>query len=346
MAESNEYEGVNNRRRRATDRRANSDAYSAPTQGLARMATLAALLIITIYTAFAVFQAVSQPQMTTAANQVLAPRTETISAHLDAEASDLRGGVLAARALIRGEVQQPSDAIKTGLAATGGAALAMAVVGEQGVIATAGKAGGVDWLKLDRLAEMSAKDVWLGSSQTKEASLATATATHTIKGVRRIIAVGDPARVTAWLSKDRIEVIATPEGAVIAASTGAAPGDQLGAALGIAPTELNLEGGLKRGKLSDGHSLDVAARPALGGALFIVAAAGSGSNEFSSLQLQLARLLAVWGASMLLGLLLITQSRKAEAGGNALVLAVDGNRDGAIAMGHDAKLLGCPHLGT
>jgi len=87
----------------------------------------------------------------------------------------------------------------------------------------------------------------------------------------------------------------------------------MGAALGLTPTELNLEGGLKRGKLADGQDLDVAARPAMGGALYTIAAAPSGPDEVTSLQLQLGRLLAVWGASMVVGILLITQSRKAEA---------------------------------
>ena len=152
MAESSEYAGVKDRRRRATDRRAHHDAYSAPTQGLARIATLAALLVITIYTAFASYQAVTQPQMATLINQALPHRSETLAARLDAETADLRGGVLAARTLIRGEVQQPGDAIKTGLAATGGAGLAMAVVSDQGVLASTGATRGIDWLKLNKIA--------------------------------------------------------------------------------------------------------------------------------------------------------------------------------------------------
>ena len=313
MAESENFVGVKDRRRRATDRRADADAYSAPTQGLARVATLAALLVLSIYTGFASYQAVTQPQAATLINQALPHRSETLAARLDSEASDLRGGVLAARTLIRAEVQQPDDAIKTGLATTGGAGIAMAVVGEQGVLFTTGNANGIDWLQLDKLAETSAKDVWLGASQSTSAGLVAATATHTVKGLRRIIVVGDPARVSAWLSKDAIEVVANPDGHVIAASGGAAPGDQLSATLGLAPSELNLEGGLKHGKLADGSKLDVAARPALGGAIYTIAAAPSGPNEATSLQLQLARLLAVWGASMVVGVLLITQSRKAEA---------------------------------
>ena len=295
------------------DRRTNPNTYPVAAQILARILTLAVLLVLTIYTAFASYEALTQPQAATLINQALPHRSATLSAHLDAEAAALQGGVLAARALIRGEVQQPADAIKTGLATTGSAGRAMAVVGSQGVIASTGNTDGIDWLKLNRLAEMSAKDVWLGSSQTAKSGLAAAAATFTVKGLQRIIVVEDPDRIAAWLDRSRIEVVVAQDGRVVTASSNAGPGDQLSAVLGISVSELNLEGGMKHGKLVDGRKLDIAARPALGGALYAIAAAPFAPSEETSLQLTLGRLFAVWGTSMLLGTLLITQSRRAEA---------------------------------
>ena len=313
MAESSAYVGKTNRRRRFSDRRAPAGAYSAPNQSLARMVILAALLLMTIYSGFASYKLVNQPPPGTLAQEALHHRTETLAARLDEEVSDLRGGVLAARTLIRDEVQQPSDAIRTGLAATAGSGLAMAVVGEQGVIASTGNTSGVDWLELNQAADASAKDVWLGPSQSLKAGLVAAAATHTVKGVRRVIVVGDPSRLSAWFAKDNIEAVVTPEGRVVAASGQISAGAQLGTALGLGPSDLNLEGGFVRGKLADGQKLDVAARPALGGAIYALAARPVAPSEFSAQQFELGRLLAVWGASILLGVLLISQSRKAEA---------------------------------
>ncbi|OXE37280.1 MAG: ATPase [Phenylobacterium zucineum] len=304
---------MRSRRRQTGDRRAHPDVYSAPTQGLTRSTTLAALLVFTIYTMFAVYKVVTQPQPGTLAQQALSHRTETLAARLDEEAADLRGGVLAARSLIRDDVQQPSDAIKTGLAATAGMGLAMAVVDGQGVIATTGNDRGINWLELNNRAESSAKDVWLGPWQAGKSGLAAAAATHTLKGVRRVIVAGDPARLSAWFAKDKAEMVVTPQGALVAVSDSAAQGDQLSTALGLEPKDLNLDGGLALGRLPDGRAMNVAARPALGGTLYAVATAPAVPNEIRSLQLELGRLLAVWGASILLGILLITQSLKAEA---------------------------------
>ena len=295
-------------------RRRRSDAASAAPapQSMARLAILATLLLLAIYTGIAVVRVRSQPQTATIANMALPQRAEALAAHLDTEAASLRGGMLATRDLLARDLQQPIDAAQMGLAATAGAGLAVGIIRDQGVVAVAGKDAGIDWARLVKAAEAVDRDIWLGAADPSRAGLAVVARVNTSKGRTWVVAVGESSRVSAWLSKDHIEAVITPEGQVIAASGATAPGDLLRATLGLNPAELRLDGGLKRGKLADGQALDIAARPTLGGALYAVTAAPSAAAEGLLIQRQLIWLIVPLASAFMLGLLLLGQSRRAE----------------------------------
>ncbi|MDZ4053267.1 MAG: ATPase, partial [Phenylobacterium sp.] len=106
-----------------------------PTQTFARIAILSTLLLLAVYTAFAVARIQREPQITTAANAALPSRAEAVAAHLDAEAAALRGGLLAAREALQRDGNQPMAAAESGLRASAGAAVAIAVISDDEIVA-------------------------------------------------------------------------------------------------------------------------------------------------------------------------------------------------------------------
>ncbi len=288
-------------------------------QSFARVAILATLLLLAIYTAAAAVRLRHEPQTTTVANAVLPQRAEALAARLDTEAASLRGGLLAARDLLQRHVEQPIDAASTGLEVTAGSGLAVGVVGDGGMVAVAGKDDGVDWQEIARAAEKSGQDIWLGATHHARPGLVVAAMASTDKGRRWVIVTGDPGRIEAWLDRSRNETVVTPDGVVIAGAGGAKPGDLIAARLGIAPQDLNLEGGLVHGRAPNGRSMDLAARPALGGALYVIDAAPSGASEARAVTGQFNWLMIPLVAAFLLGLLLLLQSRKVEVAQQAFL---------------------------
>ena len=91
-------------------------------QAFARTAILATLLMLAVYTAFAVARIQRTPQAVNTANAVLPARAETLAARLDGEAMALRGGALAGREALQLQAENPSFAAETALRASGGAA--------------------------------------------------------------------------------------------------------------------------------------------------------------------------------------------------------------------------------
>ncbi|MDO8322065.1 MAG: ATP-binding protein [Phenylobacterium sp.] len=292
-----------------------------PTQTFARIAILSTLLLLAVYTAFAVARIQREPQITTAANAALPSRAEAVAAHLDAEAAALRGGLLAAREALQRDGDQPMAAAESGLRASAGAAVAIAVISDNEIVAVAGPPGGLDWKELAKGAEDSKREVWQGVTSQSAPALAAATSAATTKGQRWIVAAGDPTHLGAWLSKTRPEAVATPEGRILVASpaNGVVAADTVNAAFATTPEELKLDGGLSRAQGPDGASLDLAARPALGGSLYVLAGASSAPMEIQTSTEQLAWLLTPLAAAFLLGLLLLNQSNRVENAQKAFV---------------------------
>ena len=208
-----------------------------PTQTFARIAILSTLLLLAVYTAFAVARIQREPQVTTAANSALPSRAEALAAHLDAEAAALRGGLLATREALQRDGDQTMAAAESGLRAGAGAAVAVAVISDDEVVAVAGPPGGLDWLELAKSAADSKREVWQGVTSQSAPALAAATTAATSKGQRWIVVAGDPTHLGAWLSKTKPEAIATPEGSILAASpaNGVGAADTVNAAFATTP---------------------------------------------------------------------------------------------------------------
>jgi two-component system cell cycle sensor histidine kinase PleC len=306
-------------RRRREDGRAPGAAPPAG-QTFARVAILSTLLLLAVYTAFAVARIQREPQATTAETAALPGRAATLAARLDAEAASLRGGVLAARETLSHDADRPMDAAEIGLRASAGAASAVAILGEDGLIAVAGKAPGAGWSDFTSAAEKAQRDVWMGAAGPS-ANVAVAASAATGKGRRWVVALAEPGRFAGKLDKDHAELIATPQGQVLAATGdgGLALAKGVNEAFSLAPSEIRLDGSLARGRRPDGGLLSLAAHTALGGGLIVVTAAPAAPSEIATSSEQLAWLLAPLAVAFLLGLLLLNQSRKVETAHRAFV---------------------------
>ncbi len=293
---------------------------SSPNQSFIRIAILSTLLLLALYTAFAVVRITREPQSATLANAVLPGRTEALAARVDVEGAALRGGLLAARSVLQRRPDAPLDAAEAGLAAAAGSARAVAVVGEEGVVAVAGRASGLDWGNLVAIAEKAQRDVWLGIAEQPSPALAGASPILTTQGRRWLVAVGDTGRLAQTLATDRGQAILTRQGRMVVSNMagGVSEAADSNQAFALASPDLHT-GGLLRATRPDGLAVDLAAQPAFGGSLTVVSSAASGPSELRATAEQIAWLLLPLGAAFGLGVLLLNQSRKVELAQQAFI---------------------------
>ncbi|WP_286749042.1 ATP-binding protein [Sphingopyxis sp. SCN 67-31] len=288
---------------------------AAPGRGLAanqsfvRIAILATLLLLAIYTAVAVVRIGSRPQVSTPENALLPARAEALAARLDAEGAALQGGLLVAREILARHPEPPLDAAEAGLSAAGGAAGAIAILDERGPIAVAGKAAGVDWRQIG--GDPRPDGFWIGVVDAPTRLVAVSVTLPTAKGARRIVALGDPVRLGAALGPG--QAVASADGRMVLPT-----GGEMTAAFGVAAPQL-LRSGLSKGARPDGASVDLSGRSALGGALIAVAATPSSRQETASSASEVIWLITPLAAAFGLGLLLLMQSRKVESAQQAFV---------------------------
>jgi len=282
------------------------------------MAILATLLLLAVYTAFAVIRITHEPQSSTFASAGLSGRAATLAAQVDSEAAALRGGLLAAAEALSKAPDAPIDATESGLRAAAGSALTVGVVGDGGLVAMSGAPRDVDWPALVNAAAKTDKPVWFGVTGGANPTLAAAA--PVARGGRWVVAVGDPLRLSRLLSTADAEALATGQGRMLAAAGvgGIADAQTLNAAFARAPEELKFDR-LIRAQRPDGADLDLAARPAAGGAILALAAAPASPSESAAQTRQLLWLLIPLAVAFLLGLLLLGQSRKAESAERAFI---------------------------
>ncbi|MFN3571937.1 MAG: ATP-binding protein [Phenylobacterium sp.] len=285
-----------------------------PTFAFARVAILTTLLLMAVYTAFAVQRIQSEPSGAAAASAALPGRAATLAARLDAEAAALRGGLLAARAALERAPDAPLPAAETGLRIASGSAATVVVLAPEGVAAATGADLGANWTALVAEAERSDRDVWFSAAGPEAPTLVAATAAATPQGRRWIVAAADPGRIAALLQADRPEAVTSARGLVLAASgpDGVAQADSLLGAFGLTPGEVR-PGRLNRAQSPEGKALEISAHPAAEGALLAVAGVSSDPLEIISAREQLGWVLIPLGVAFLLGLLLFNQSRRVEA---------------------------------
>jgi len=307
------------RLRRASD--VASAARPASTQTFARVAILATLLLLALYTYVAILRIEREPQISNLSRTGLLGRADTLAARIDIEASALRGGVLAAREALRGGAASPLDAADAGLRTTAKAATAVGVVADDGLAAISGPAPvGLDWAQAARAAARSGKDVWLGVVGVDAPLLVAAAGVQTPRGRRWIVAVADPHRLADHLDADRQELLTSAQGRVLAAAGGGGltQARTLNEGFAINPEDLLVDRPV-RGERPDGKTVDLAARATAGGAVLAVAATPAARSELASRIERQLWVLAPFVAALLLGLLLLVQSRKVEVAQRAFM---------------------------
>ena len=284
-------------------------------QAFTRIAVLVAVLMIAVYTAFAVYRLQNTPRLpTTAAAAILQGRAEAVAARIDQQAAIVTAGMTAAAAALRRTPDAPRDAVETGMTVAAGAVRTLAIVAQDQVIAASGPTAAADWIAAARRAADAGRGPWIGSLG---------------RGDHRLFAVTPVAGrnggvIVASLNVDRflpqqgsgVMVVALPDGSILGArgSSLIAATDRLPEAFSITAAD---SGGTDaiHGRSPDGARMDLMIRPAAGGRMLAVAAgppvgATRLGSEFNQ---NLASLLVPLAIACALGLLVIAQGRRAQA---------------------------------
>jgi two-component system, cell cycle sensor histidine kinase PleC len=284
------------------------------------MAVLSALLMLAVYTVFAVFRLEREAQRPVTGSQaeIAAAKVDALAARAEADVARLHSALAAAAAIAARSPQSPMDAAEIGLKAAGPAARAVAVVGEDGAVkAIAGKAEDADWASAANAADSAGQAFWLGRGG-KGSDLYAVDAQTAPSGRIAVIALGDLSRdvaAQAGAGAPLALAIATPDGQVLAAS--GANGGALGTlkqAVGVDGANLESKGSLP-GELPDGTPVAVVSGPIADGALIAVMATPrslpgpAADKEFIS---NLFSLLAPLAIGSMLAWMLLAQIRKAE----------------------------------
>ena len=285
----------------------------APSQAFVRIAILAGLVLLAVYTAFGLHnlrrEALAQP-----GGAPLAAKAQLVAGRVEANLAAQRAGLSAAADLLKRDPGATMDAAETALRAAGGEAAAVAVVSQDGVVAVAGRDDGAEWQAAALAAGASGRTNWIGSvGQTGRLYVATTTTLDRARAF--VIASGDGSRLVADPDKDESGALALRDGRLIAVrGRGVHGASALREAFAVAVEDLGDGPAAVRGQGADGAVLDVAVRPVAEGALLAVAAAPS--RSVANLNRQVVEsalgLLIPLGVGIALALLLMIQSRKAE----------------------------------
>ena len=290
----------------------------APSGAFVRIAILAALLLLAVYSAFGVMRLergwVSRDGAggPDAAVQILAARIE-------ARIAQRSGGLAAGVELLNRSQDGPIEAAEGALRAAGPGVAAAAVVNGETIAAVAGRAEGADWRGAARQAGASGHSLWTGVAPGDPRRLYIARITP---GRAVILIAEDRSRLLSGVDGGGASAIALANGQLLA-STGPGGVDKASTvfeAFGIAASDLRPDL-LVRGREPDGGMVDIASRPVNGGALRALAAAPPvGVVEANRDRIDgIVSLTVPLGIGIALALLLFSQSRKAEAAQRAFV---------------------------
>ncbi len=286
----------------------------SPSQAYIRIAILAALLLLAVYTAFGVKRLQSEAR-TPPGGAPLAAEASLVAGRIETNLAAQRAGLSAAADLLQRDPAAAMDAAEIALRASGGEAMAVAVVNASGVQAVAGRDESADWKAAARAAAASGRSTWIGAAgDTGRLYVATTAQASTGRGF--VIASGDPTRLVKDPGKDGARSIALADGRLLASQGRAAQGaTSFREAFALSMDDVGGEAAALRGQASSGAVLDVAAQPLAEGALLAVAAAPSYTVANMDRQVMAGafNLLAPLGVGIALALLLMMQSRKVEA---------------------------------
>jgi two-component system cell cycle sensor histidine kinase PleC len=285
----------------------------SPSQTYVRIAILAALLLLAVYTAFGVRRLQREAEMPPGGG-TLAAEASLVASRIEGNLAAQRAGLSAASDILQRDPAATMDAAEIALRASGGEAMAVAVAGPSGVQAVAGRDESADWKAAVRAAGASGRSIWIGAAG-QSGRLYVATVAPASAGRGFIIASGDPSRLLKAPGKGSARAIALPDGTLVATvgrpAQGAATFKE---AFALSMEDVGGEAAALRGQGIDGSALDVAVQPLAEGALLAVAGAPSSSmaNVDRRVMEGAFSLLAPLAVGIALALMLMMQSRKVE----------------------------------
>jgi two-component system cell cycle sensor histidine kinase PleC len=277
-----------------------------------RIAVLTAMLMMAIYTVFAVQHLVLRRPAPDPRAEQLSGATAVAAAQAEAQLSALKSALIAAREAALHTPVNAADEAELALKASGGVASAIAVVDQSGV-SQSGAAAGVDWQKAAEKARASGKAYWLSPGEGRWIYAATSAVGP--QGPIEVIAAMDANRLLAPASAGALRALATPDGRILAVrgGGGAAQASSLKEAAQITPADV--EEGRAKGRLPDGSPIQLSVRPIGDGAL--LEAVGQALAPSVSLQSPLATQLFTTLVPLVIGalftLLLMIQGREVQA---------------------------------
>ncbi|MBO9708379.1 MAG: PAS-domain containing protein [Caulobacter sp.] len=285
----------------------------SPSQAYVRIAILAALLLLAVYTAFGVKQ-LKQEAALPPGGAPLAAQAKLLAARVETNLSAQRAGLSAAADLLQRDPGAPIDAAETALRAAGGEAMAVSVVAPGAVLATAGRDPSADWKAAAQAAGASGRSVWVGSAGGM-GRLYVAVAAPVEGGRGFIVASSDPSRLIGDPGKGDASALMQGDGRILFGAgrpiQGALDSRE---AFSLSPDDVGDGAAALRGQAADGGALDVAIQPLANGAL--LAAAATPSHTVANIDRRVmegaASLLAPLAVGIALALLLMLQSRKVE----------------------------------
>ncbi len=284
-----------------------------------RVAILAALLMLAVYTAFGV-QKLANGWTSTPAQVGPAAIAALLAGKVDGALSTQQAGLAAGAELLRRAPDTPIEASELALRIAGPTAGAVAVVQDDIVLSSAGSLTTPDFKGAARAAQAAGGATWTGSAPGDRSRLYIGRAQTTPGGKAWLIIASDPARV-AGTGLTRVSALAFVDGRVIAAvGPGALGAPTLKDGFGLQVKDLRTDV-LMRGQSSDGKALDVAVRPVGDGSLLAVAADKvDGIMSVDAERMDgLVSLLVPLAVGIALALLLLMQSRRTQAAQLAMV---------------------------
>ena len=284
-----------------------------------RVAVLSALLMLLVYTVFALLRLQHEARAPADANPAaieagaLGDRAGRDIARLDAALT--AGGAVAGRF-----PTNPLDAAETALKAGQPIARAVAVLGDDGVVkAAAGQTGGADWNGAARTAVDAGKDFWFGRAPRGDSEkIYAARAATAPSGKVLVIAMVDLSRDVADADQDGAlaVLLATPDGQVAAGygQGGVADARSLKDAFGVTTADLQSRSALA-GELPDGTKVALTVHPTANDGLIAIVALPRPASALGGarpLAEDLTALLAPLAIGCILTWLLMIQIHKAE----------------------------------
>jgi two-component system cell cycle sensor histidine kinase PleC len=285
----------------------------SPSQAYVRIAILAALLLLAVYTAFGIVRLQKEAQ-TPPGGASLAAEASLVASRIEANLAAQRAGLSAASDILQRDPAATMDAAEIALRASGGEAMAVAVAGPSGVQAVAGRDESADWKAAVRAAGASGRSIWIGTAG-QSGRLYVATVAPAAAGRAFIIASGDPSRLLKNPGKGAARAIALADGTLVASQGRPAQGAAtFKEAFALSMEDVGGDGAALRGQGIDGSALDVAVQPLAEGALLAVAGAPSTTvaNVDRRVMEGAFNLLAPLAVGIALALMLMLQSRKVE----------------------------------